>query len=277
MKDPLKGFKHLVLSLTDSPTETKTDNKTASVGRFLYYKKHVAAKSFMYEEEDVSGATLFVINIPFYFDVSSVMEVFSVFGAIRAVLFVKTPPLTTPFERIELSSADPSCQSAHIVYESSDSIDQALSLPSEASNTVQPTAPTQHILSTGLPKWVQEYKKVRPETKKLEDMVDRFMMAFDQLSQEAKKAKRAAAKNKVDGDGWILVTSKKSNPRVFNPSSALSLTPNKKRKREHIITNFYRFQQRMHKQDKLVILRQKFEDDKKKIAMMKATRKFKPL
>ena len=40
--------------------------------------------------------------------------------------------------------------------------------------------------------------------------------------------------------------------------------------------NFYRFQIREEKVKKLDVLRKKFEEDKEKIAAMKAQRKFKP-
>ena len=42
------------------------------------------------------------------------------------------------------------------------------------------------------------------------------------------------------------------------------------------LKNFYRFQMREERQSKLAELRKKFEDDKQRVARMKANRSFKP-
>lgn len=48
------------------------------------------------------------------------------------------------------------------------------------------------------------------------------------------------------------------------------------KKNDKELTNFYRFQIREQKQKKLFDLRKKFEEDREKVAVMKAGRKFKP-
>lgn len=48
------------------------------------------------------------------------------------------------------------------------------------------------------------------------------------------------------------------------------------KKDEKELTNFYKFQIREQKQKKLFDLRKKFEEDREKVAIMKASRKFKP-
>ena len=48
------------------------------------------------------------------------------------------------------------------------------------------------------------------------------------------------------------------------------------KKNDKELTNFYRFQIREQKQKKLFDLRKKFDEDKEKVAIMKAGRKFKP-
>jgi hypothetical protein len=50
----------------------------------------------------------------------------------------------------------------------------------------------------------------------------------------------------------------------------------RKKKKESELKNFYRFQIREAKQNKLHELRKRFEQDKEKVAAMKAARKFKP-
>ena len=50
----------------------------------------------------------------------------------------------------------------------------------------------------------------------------------------------------------------------------------KKKKQQLELKNFYRFQIRQEKVEKLEELRRKFEEDKQRVAMMKESRKFKP-
>lgn len=50
----------------------------------------------------------------------------------------------------------------------------------------------------------------------------------------------------------------------------------KKKKKDTELKNFYRFQVREEKMKQLGQLRKKFEEDKKKVERMKATRKFNP-
>jgi len=61
-----------------------------------------------------------------------------------------------------------------------------------------------------------------------------------------------------------------------NGNSAQSAREHKKKKKEVELQNFYRFQQKRDRQNKLEGLRQQFEDDKKRVAILKANRKFKP-
>lgn len=49
----------------------------------------------------------------------------------------------------------------------------------------------------------------------------------------------------------------------------------KKRTIEH--TDFYRFQQREKRRNELLELRERFEEDKRRLAELKAVRRFKPL
>lgn len=50
----------------------------------------------------------------------------------------------------------------------------------------------------------------------------------------------------------------------------------KKKQRKEGILDFYRFQRREARRNEVLELQQKFEEDKKRIAKMKAARKFRP-
>ena len=49
-----------------------------------------------------------------------------------------------------------------------------------------------------------------------------------------------------------------------------------KKKKDYELKNFYRHQMREQKREELQSLREKFEEDKKRIQKMKEARKFKP-
>lgn len=72
-----------------------------------------------------------------------------------------------------------------------------------------------------------------------------------------------------------LITFHSRNKRK-KVSPADSKQRSRKKKKQLELKNFYRFQIRQEKVEKLEELRQKFEEDKQRVAMMKESRKFKP-
>lgn len=132
-------------------------------------------------------------------------------------------------------------------------------------------------MKTGLAKWCSEYAANRPNPQKLQKEVDNFMLNYD----KEKKKEEEEAKEKegvADEDGWITVTKKtkkKVVQRTEQKQEWLKAKEAKKAKqREHV--NFYAFQMKQSKRDYIADLRRKFEEDKQKIAAMKAARRFKP-
>ena len=86
------------------------------------------------------------------------------------------------------------------------------------------------------------------------------------------------AAGEPDDDGWMTVMPTK---KPLGPQKPVRMSKKKKKaiknqKQEKELLNFYMFQQREQKRDKVADLRRKFEEDKKKIAMMKQERRFKP-
>ena len=126
------------------------------------------------------------------------------------------------------------------------------------------------------------YELSRPSPAKLQEEVDQFMMKFkaDEYQKEREKLERM---NQMDDDGFTVVVRHKKtkatdgdihvgavSAEVAEAQRAVAA----KKKKE--LVNFYRFQMREKKQDELVTLRKRFEEDKAKIAQLKQTRKFKP-
>uniref|UniRef100_A0A7S3YGB1 Ribosomal RNA-processing protein 7 C-terminal domain-containing protein n=1 Tax=Lotharella globosa TaxID=91324 RepID=A0A7S3YGB1_9EUKA len=125
-------------------------------------------------------------------------------------------------------------------------------------------------LATGIKKYLMEYKRERPDTEKLQMQVDRFMEAFD---VRAKEEKGNLEVKEVDEDGFELV---KRKSRKMRGSVAPKITEIKQKKRKEPVVNFYRDQKRLQQAKKLALLRQKFEEDRQRIAEMRQNRKFKP-
>ncbi|KAF9973792.1 Ribosomal RNA-processing protein 7 [Actinomortierella ambigua] len=138
---------------------------------------------------------------------------------------------------------------------------------------------SKHFETLGINKWIQEYRTRRPNHVDLQLKVDDYMDKFERSEYQAQQAALARV-NMVDEDGFTLVTSagkKGSNTdgvitvQAARAEDVKNIKPKKKE-----LQDFYRFQMREAKRDKLVELRRKFEEDKQKIEHLKATRRFKP-
>ena len=86
----------------------------------------------------------------------------------------------------------------------------------------------------------------------------------------------------MDADGFQLVKPRKKRTRMEDLPRRSSGTQRLRKKKRTggsstELKNFYRFQQREEAQRKVLELRKKFEEDKQKVAAMKAARKFKPV
>ena len=87
--------------------------------------------------------------------------------------------------------------------------------------------------------------------------------------------------NDGDDDGNFASGSPKTGGKTkVKTRNGYKSSASKERKRKQHkqveLTNFYRFQFKQDKQRKLDQLREKFESDKQKVALLKANRKFKP-
>eukprot|EP00121_Abeoforma_whisleri_P012156 Awhi_evm1s11218 len=81
------------------------------------------------------------------------------------------------------------------------------------------------------------------------------------------------ARSGPDEDGWTTVIHGRNKAYLEPTEQAIR----KKKKRPLEDFKMYQWQEREKKRDQLATLRQKFEEDKKRIATMKLNRKFNPL
>lgn len=113
------------------------------------------------------------------------------------------------------------------------------------------------------------------DPEELQDEVDSIMAEFE-LGERAAIQERERRLQEADEDGFMMVKHHKKRKRVDTTVRRGSGGPRSRKKKTYELKNFYSHQKREEKREKLFNLRQKFEEDKAKVAAMKEARKFKP-
>lgn len=162
-------------------------------------------------------------------------------------------------------------KAAYIVFEKVAQLDKALKL-----SKLEPINSETHTLKTGINKWIDEYNNAVLQPKVLKERIETFMKNYDEyVKQQQKREKKL---EEEDDEGWVTVTKRgkvQSFARTEKIENKIMAKEEKGRKRKEL-KNFYTFQIRESKMKHIVSLRQKFEEDKKKIAQIKQNRRFKP-
>lgn len=226
----------------------------------LFIKEHVVRHQ---STETPAGCTLFVLNVPPYATEDSFKRIFSVAGPVIRVIFKKQP-------NNDESNIN-GFKVAYVVFTRPHSLIKCLKLTS-----LNPLSTPEKPIICGIQKWVREYNKSIPDPEVLQKEINQFMLEYDKQTEEQKKQEQMAGEE--DEDGWITVTKHGRNPglsrkEIVEQKIKAKIEKNKKKKE---LRNFYTFQIRDSKMKHLANLRQKFEEDKKKINALKQARKFKP-
>ncbi|RNA33210.1 ribosomal RNA-processing 7 -like protein [Brachionus plicatilis] len=246
----------------------------------LFYKKHKLGKS---DSNDLSSRTLFVSNIPPYYTEQGLKNVFGAFGKVeRAQICSKPTP--NPFESLENNNKksyfdqedkeEINCfKVAYVVFTQKQSLEKSLKKPIDNERILN----KEDNISTGMKKWIEEYRKNFVDAKLLNKEIDDFMKSYD-ADQEKKEKEELENLNQPDEDGWITVTTKsrKSNKTFTEKNIEKIKTKQTKKRQKMQLINFYSFQIKESKKEYIAQLRTKFEEDKKRIEAMKQSRKFKP-
>lgn len=138
----------------------------------------------------------------------------------------------------------------------------------------------------GLKLWVESHKKLtRPGNAALAARLDQWV---DDFEKEAELAAAAAARA-ASGDGWTLVTrgeKKKKKPPSEIPAGSVAIAfggvapaaaaAAAAAKAKRLAADFYRFRSREARRYELVELRARFEEDKARVAALRAARRFRP-
>ncbi|XP_017272124.1 ribosomal RNA-processing protein 7 homolog A [Kryptolebias marmoratus] len=225
--------------------------------------------------------TLFVLDIPPYCSEAVVKDLFSQFGSVRSVELKDHPGSSEEpgprLSRLFRPAEKQGFKVGYVVFESPSSIAAAKSHPCDdplvVSTQLRP-------VRTGVQKWIQQYIESFIPTDKLQQIVDAFMQDYDKRKEEEEeRQKQEAEKQQEDEEGWVKVTRGHKGAKARPHSEAAdqrTLQREKRKKRRKELLNFYTWQHRNTQKEHIAELRKKFEEDKQRIALMRAQRKFKP-
>lgn len=236
----------------------------------IYLKEHSVRE---HTSDKPQGRTLLTVNVPPYVDEKGVKNAFREAGTIQSVQFLLKPSTAEvkPLKKFLPESDKTTFKAAYIVFETVAQLDKALKL-----SRLEPMNSEDHATNTGIKKWIDEYNNAVLQPKTLKEKFETFMKNYDEdVNKVEKKEKKM---EEEDDEGWVTVTKRgkvQSFARTEKIENKIMAKEEKGRKRKEL-KNFYTFQIRESKMKHIVSLRQKFEEDKKKIAQIKQNRRFKP-
>uniref|UniRef100_A0A7R9TGV5 Ribosomal RNA-processing protein 7 C-terminal domain-containing protein n=1 Tax=Prasinoderma coloniale TaxID=156133 RepID=A0A7R9TGV5_9VIRI len=139
-------------------------------------------------------------------------------------------------------------------------------------------------VARGMRAWLAAHAAARPGFAALKRRYDAAALAADRRAATEEEEKLAAART-ADADGWTLVVNRKGRKKSggegavggakvsgVSAAAAAALAP-KASKATKGLSNFYTFQAREKRRSELLTLREKFAEDKRKMARMKMQRK----
>ncbi|CAE6530661.1 unnamed protein product [Rhizoctonia solani] len=203
------------------------------------------------------------------------------------------PPRATPLIDTSPRRSNNSGRTAHIVFLDESSLSRALSLSSSKNALSWPPADTS-AEPRGLGLYLKRHQALRPALDTVSKHVDAYMQRFD-FEQTAKRAAASEYKKGVpiiDEDGFELVTrggaygktvgggvgvaSKKFELAAKRGDLAAVKKKKKGRDKSKDLEGLYAHERREKKRKAFMDLRERFEEDKKKVAKLKSTRRFTP-
>lgn len=220
--------------------------------------------------------TLFVLNVPPYCTEECLSRLFSPCGPVQSVQLQEKPDLADsaeePKSKFFHPTPVPGFQVAYVVFQKAGGVSAALVLKGPLLASTE-----SHPVKSGIHKWISGYADSVPDPEALRAEVDTFMEMYDKrIAEEEAKAKEE--EGVPDEEGWVKVTRRGRRP-VLPRTEAASLRvldrERRKRARKELL-NFYAWQHRETKMEHLAQLRKKFEEDKQRIELMRAQRKFRP-
>eukprot|EP00730_Choanoeca_flexa_P011867 TRINITY_DN2866_c0_g1_i1.p1 TRINITY_DN2866_c0_g1~~TRINITY_DN2866_c0_g1_i1.p1 ORF type:complete len:306 (+),score=68.52 TRINITY_DN2866_c0_g1_i1:129-920(+) len=255
----INGFRCLPVCF-DAPGKVinKTGKKLAPPHHCFYFKEHAVRKP---TPETPKGRTLFLLNLPLG-GTDTIRNFFEQFGKVQDV---RIATLTTgSAKKRTLQSYD----AAYIVFKTTKTLARVMALEYD------PERRLTFAIETGSQRFNNAYDSARPPRDELKATVDAAVAAFDDEVERSKAAALAAAE--PDEAGWTLVTAKTNVEAQDDEEGRPASKRARRKKKKTELNNFYRFQRLEGHQEKLALLRKRFDEDRKRMELLKASRKFKP-
>lgn len=208
-------------------------------------------------------------------------DVFSRFGPVQSVELSEKPGASAASDSgvsSYFSSRRRQCfRVAYIVFKHASGVKAAKRHPASTPLIV---SSTNRPIRTGIRKWIQQYSDSLIKASSLQQDVDQFMNNYDeQKEKEAERQKQEAEQQQEDEEGWVKVTKSSRGVKVRPHSEVANertLQKEKRKKARKELLNFYTWQHRNTQKEHIAELRKKFEEDKQRIAVLRAQRKFRP-
>lgn len=241
---------------------------------YVFAKEHTVREVCHLKPPD---KTIFIVGVPPFATEEMFSEMFSQFGKVKSVYFHSNPDPGTPLVNDSTYFNDyPEIKGyrvAYVVFEKSSSVEMVMNIEPEEKLILMAEEST---VPFGLPKWCKDYNNRLINPEEIQKEIDEYMAKYDKIVEEEESRLKEAAE--PDEEGWITVTKKARKPAFARKESVHKkiMKKEKIKSKKKQLLNFYRFQIRESKMNQLVKLREKFEEDKKKIEQMKQSRKFKP-
>lgn len=232
----------------------------------LHIKPHETTKR---DSERPQNRTLFVLNVPPYIVETNLRNAFEDAGQVEKIYLSEKPG---EFDDNDFSASEYfrprrnfTFRCAYVVFSTSRGLQNALKLTGVSSGPIK----------CGMQKWCEDYLARIPDPSRLQGEIDSFISRYD----ERKLIEEDVAKqSEADDEGWVTVT-KKSHPVIEKKESVFNRIEKNERdkKNRKELKDFYRFQTKDSRTKQLALLRKRFEEDKKKVELLKKSRRsFKP-
>ena len=234
--------------------------------------------------------TLFCANIPPWAPADSVRNIFQLNGNIENIYYelqpsAGPPPLPTPHGELfkPEPKSDPYAMEsgfkfAYIVFERPQGVKNAMNKMDLSKDYFVNNDASNISVHTGVRRWNKEYNQQWKDEKIVSEQIETYMKEYDKSVAHLKQKNEEF--EEPDEDGWITVAKVDKKKPVKSADSKVSEKmkgkKNRRKKKKLELQNFYSHQLKEEKVNKIQLLRKKFEEDKLKIAKMKADRKFRP-
>lgn len=255
--------------------------KSNAVVRHLFIKEHKAKEKVW---KKPAKRTLLVLNVPPLVEEEALKNCFKAFGEVNKVVFQQeigdlVVKKMNPNKFFDVKEAVDTYRVAYVVFKTEKGLEAVLKEPITEPQVIC-IALTKIDRIGGIERWQKEYNESIINTAELQSDIDTFMTQYDE-EVELERKREKAMENAVDEEGWTKVTS--HGKRKFNPNTEMAdqriMANIEKRNKPSPsgMPDFYSFSKREDKKSRKKELLKKFDEDKKKIALRKANRKFNPL